>query len=125
MRTTISTTISEATRRQIDELAEAQGYSIRDIITVAVDRMHRQEGDMAKFYVVQKSNWQGDRWTPVAGPFPTRTEAEADPASTKTTTDIPARAWLLLVEVARSAWREPSPASSITTVPEGINSEAR
>lgn len=32
---------------------------------------------MPKFYVVTKSNWQGSDWTPVAGDFPTRQDAEA------------------------------------------------
>lgn len=33
---------------------------------------------MAKFYVVTKSNWQGDSWKVAAGPFLTRQEAEAE-----------------------------------------------
>jgi hypothetical protein len=32
---------------------------------------------MARFYVCTKSNWQGDNWRPVAGPFGTREEAES------------------------------------------------
>ena len=30
---------------------------------------------MARFYICTRSNWQGDNWKPVAGPFATVTEA--------------------------------------------------
>jgi hypothetical protein len=32
----------------------------------------------ARYYIVSKSNWQGDSWTPVAGPFVNRNAAEAE-----------------------------------------------
>jgi len=36
---------------------------------------------MAKFYIVQKSNWQGDNWRPVAGAFSSKAQANAKKAS--------------------------------------------
>lgn len=30
-----------------------------------------------RYYVVARSNWQGDKWQPVAGAFPTRKRAQA------------------------------------------------
>jgi hypothetical protein len=33
---------------------------------------------MARFYIVQKSNWQGDDWSVVAGPFANRNAAEVE-----------------------------------------------
>lgn len=32
---------------------------------------------MPKFYIVTKSNWQGDGWKPVAGDFAARQDAES------------------------------------------------
>ena len=32
-----------------------------------------------RFFICWKSNWQGDGWKPVAGPFRSRKEAEAHP----------------------------------------------
>lgn len=33
---------------------------------------------MRGYYVVTKTNWQGSQWTPVAGPFQSRREAEKE-----------------------------------------------
>ena len=35
-----------------------------------------EEKRKMKFYVIEKSNWQGDNWSPVAGDFPSRGEAQ-------------------------------------------------
>lgn len=45
MKTQISTTVSRRTRQQANELGKKLGYSLRDIITVAIDRMHKEEMD--------------------------------------------------------------------------------
>ena len=42
-RTQISTNVSERTRQQVDRLADSLGYSIRDVVTVAIDRFYREE----------------------------------------------------------------------------------
>jgi len=31
---------------------------------------------MAEYYVVTRSNWQGDNWNPAAGPYTSKKEAE-------------------------------------------------
>jgi len=41
----ISTTVSPLTRRQADELMEL-GYSVRDIVTLGIDRIYREETSM-------------------------------------------------------------------------------
>lgn len=43
MRTQISSGVSERTRQQADELIEQKGYSLRDLVTIAIDRMYKQE----------------------------------------------------------------------------------
>lgn len=43
MRTQISTNVSDRTRWQADELINHFGYSLRDVITVAIDRFYREE----------------------------------------------------------------------------------
>ena len=48
MKPQISSRVSEQTRKQVDELVANLGYSIRDIITVAIDRMHEKEAAMVK-----------------------------------------------------------------------------
>ena len=42
-RTQISTNVSELTRQQVDELMDRFGYSLRDVVTIAVDRLYQQE----------------------------------------------------------------------------------
>lgn len=39
----ISTNVSTETRRQADELIELFGYSLRDVVSIAIERMHREE----------------------------------------------------------------------------------
>lgn len=43
MRTQISTNVSERTRAQADELMRRLNYSLRDVMTVAIDRMYHDE----------------------------------------------------------------------------------
>jgi|GEM_PF-4526433 len=43
---------------------------------------------MKLFYVVTKTNWAASRWTPCAGPFATRAEAEAEAARWRRGGDI-------------------------------------
>jgi len=50
-----------------------------EVVAVAIDRMRRETTmKTTQFYIVQKSNWQNDQWKPVAGSFPTRSEAEEE-----------------------------------------------
>lgn len=42
MRIQIGTNVSKETKRQVNKLREVYGYSIRDIITIAVDRFYTQ-----------------------------------------------------------------------------------
>lgn len=39
----ISTNVSELTRQQVDELMDRFGYSLRDVVTIAIDRLYQQE----------------------------------------------------------------------------------
>lgn len=43
MRTQISTNVSERTRAQADELMARLNYSLRDVMTIAIDRMYHEE----------------------------------------------------------------------------------
>ena len=42
-RTQISTSVSERTRQQADALIDRFGYSLHDVVSIAIDRMHTQE----------------------------------------------------------------------------------
>jgi hypothetical protein len=42
MRTQISTSVSARTRAQADELMARYGYSLRDVVSIAIDRMHQE-----------------------------------------------------------------------------------
>lgn len=46
MRTQISSNVSERTRQQANELMELLNYSLRDVVTIAVDRMYKEEIEM-------------------------------------------------------------------------------
>lgn len=61
MRTQISTGVSERTRQQADDLINKKGYSLRDVVTVAIDRMHKQEFGMKRFKVT--AIWGPDKFT--------------------------------------------------------------
>ena len=43
MRTQISTNVSIRTRAQADTLVRKHGYSLRDVVSIAIDRMYKQE----------------------------------------------------------------------------------
>ena len=43
MRTQISTNVSLSTRAQADELIEKRGYSMRDVVTIAIRKLHEEE----------------------------------------------------------------------------------
>jgi len=43
MRTQISTNVSSRTRAQADALIQEHGYSLRDVVTIAIDRLYREE----------------------------------------------------------------------------------
>ena len=43
MRTQISTNVSGKTRQQADELIGILGYSLRDVVSIAIDRLYREE----------------------------------------------------------------------------------
>jgi len=45
-RVQLGTTVSQRTRDQANDLIVAHGYSLRDLLTIAIDRMHREEIDM-------------------------------------------------------------------------------
>lgn len=49
-RTQIGTNVSQRTRQQVNELIAQAGYSLRDIVTIAIDRMHRKEIEGMNIY---------------------------------------------------------------------------
>ena len=46
MRIQISTNVSDRTRAQADALIQNHGYSLRDVVTIAIDRLYREEATM-------------------------------------------------------------------------------
>ena len=42
-------------------------------------QLEKEKSNMAKFYIVQKSNWLNARWQPAAGPFLSRSAANRHP----------------------------------------------
>jgi hypothetical protein len=57
-RTQISTAVSKETRRQVDELVANYGYSLRDVITVAIENFYNkvlEENKMSDTQVITGS----------------------------------------------------------------------
>lgn len=52
MRTQIATNVSLTTRRQADELVKHCGYSMRDVVTIAIRMLYQDEFDMSTYYDV-------------------------------------------------------------------------
>lgn len=64
-RTQISTGVSARTREQADELITKMGYSLRDIVTIAIDRMHRKEFEMTtrnQDLLILQNKYDGDTY---------------------------------------------------------------
>ena len=53
MRTQISTSVSTETRKQANELVAQCGYSLRDVISIAIEKLHTE-----KIYEVNKMNYE-------------------------------------------------------------------
>lgn len=65
-RTQISTGVSQRTREQADELAQKLGYSLRELVTLAIDRIYQEE---FKMHIISRKldgrleYLSGIRWT--------------------------------------------------------------